>query len=46
MSQVEEVTIGAVAENVLKDIVQVHQLARLVADGDLVVIWCVFCSNL
>eukprot|EP00913_Durusdinium_trenchii_P006804 g6396.t1 len=33
MSQVEEVTIGAVAENVLKDIVQVHQLARLVADG-------------
>lgn len=33
MSQVEEVSIGAVADNVLKDIVQVHQLARLLADG-------------
>lgn len=33
MSQTEEVCIGAVADNVLKDIVQVHQLAKLLADG-------------
>mmetsp|Transcript_43294 Transcript_43294/g.88515 ORF Transcript_43294/g.88515 Transcript_43294/m.88515 type:complete len:889 (+) Transcript_43294:61-2727(+) len=33
MLQVEEVSIGAVADNVLKDIVQVHHLARLLADG-------------
>ncbi|CAJ1434113.1 unnamed protein product [Effrenium voratum] len=33
MQQVEEVCIGAVSDSILKDIVQVHQLARLLADG-------------